>query len=204
MTAVVRARDRHQRDSVEITEHILAVAEELAKSTPLEHVTNESICIAADVSASVLYRRFPTREALLDALVDRYVARLRATGLALVEGIVHDGDGLESALRRVVSALLVFQRENRVLEGALFRHDRTRATLRPVTTALEDEAADLLADRFGLAGVGRERLQLMVFGITAMTRKHLDTDRPTSVRSFQDDKLVEHLVELYAVWLAES
>lgn len=77
--AHLRADARRNRDAV------LAAAREVFAATGLDAPLNE-IARRAGVGQGTLYRRFPTRQALIEAIVDDYLAELRE-----IAGRVGDG-----------------------------------------------------------------------------------------------------------------
>ena len=60
------------------TDHILDAALELAAASGLRHLTMEDVARRAGIGRMTVYRRFGTREALLDALAGREVRRCLA------------------------------------------------------------------------------------------------------------------------------
>lgn len=84
-------------------ERILAAARELVAETGVD-ATMENIAQRAGVAVGTLYRHFPAKEDLVDAVVDdsiEYMATLSAAALAAVEAGASGADELASLFRVV-------------------------------------------------------------------------------------------------------
>jgi AcrR family transcriptional regulator len=79
--AATRARRPHpvQDRSLRSVKRSLAAASALLSRLPLEEVTTTHIAAEAGLSVGGLYRFFPDREAILDAIADHHILQLRGT-----------------------------------------------------------------------------------------------------------------------------
>ena len=105
MNATVR-RTPVQERSNETVQQILKAASELLATEALEHITTSRVAQAANVSVGGLYRFFPDKQSIVDAIAVKHVNDLRETleqriGTTLPE----DGPGL---LGMVVDAYVDF------------------------------------------------------------------------------------------------
>ncbi|MBC3841995.1 TetR/AcrR family transcriptional regulator [Streptacidiphilus sp. 4-A2] len=154
-------------------ERLLAVATEAFS----EHGANASlddIAKRAEVGPGTLYRHFPTRQLLLEAVVDRWLESILAEAEPLRES-ADPGEALARWLRRLVSHLSVF----RGVTAGLLPTDGPKQSAGRV---LHSIAEDLLV-RAQQAGQIRPDLTVsemttLIYGITwACGTKPVDPDR---------------------------
>jgi AcrR family transcriptional regulator len=121
-----------RRDAARNMELVLQAATELFAEQGLEAGVNE-IAARAGVGVGTLYRRFPTKEALVSALVDQLVHEILELGRrALAEP---DGHGLEKCLRRIGEVLTANSGYlSRLWRGGLSagQREELRAVLHPL------------------------------------------------------------------------
>jgi TetR/AcrR family transcriptional regulator, mexCD-oprJ operon repressor len=98
MTTEHRPAEHLRADAARNLHRIVEVAARMLGDDP--HVGMAAIAAAADVSRATVYRNFPTREALLDAIRTQALAHSEK---ALVECRLDEGSATE-ALRRLVHA----------------------------------------------------------------------------------------------------
>lgn len=123
MSGSMSLRVPKQERSRQTTERILAALERMLRSRPFDQITIRELLAEAKTSAGSFYARFPTRDALLPALYDRYDARLAAASAA-GRFRVPIPDTLESGAVTVVAAVVSRMRENRWLMKAVALHAR--------------------------------------------------------------------------------
>lgn len=101
-------REPVQRRGLERRQLILDVAARLIEEQGPEHLSTVRIAQAAGVSVGSLYQYFADRDAILDALVDRYLESLAAT----LEGLFarRSFAGWEEAIDAAVDAFVRFYR----------------------------------------------------------------------------------------------
>jgi AcrR family transcriptional regulator len=85
-----------RRDAEDNRRRVLEAAAELFATHGLD-TSVEEIAHSAGVGMGTLYRRFPTKEALIEQLVDDLLAQILAAGRRALEST--DGTGLETFLR---------------------------------------------------------------------------------------------------------
>ncbi len=100
MTTDQRPPEYLRADAARNLHRIVEVAARLLGDDP--HVGMAAVAEAADVSRATVYRHFPTREALMDAIRTQALA---AGAQAIVECRLEE-DGATEALRRLVEAWL--------------------------------------------------------------------------------------------------
>lgn len=109
-----------QQRSKATVERILRAAEDLIAERSFHEVTVQELCIAADVSASSFYARFPAREDVLVALFDLHSRAARDdTATAILEVVERSGSD-EDMVRVLLSAYLRFVRSNGPLMVSIF------------------------------------------------------------------------------------
>lgn len=110
------APDRLRADAARNIERILAAAEEtLAQRT---QATVQEIAAAAGLGRATVYRHFPTREELLDALRERALDEAERA----LAGARLDAGSAPEALERAVAALLGVGRRYRSLVSQIALH----------------------------------------------------------------------------------
>jgi AcrR family transcriptional regulator len=77
MNATVRRTPVQERSSVTV-HHILKAASELLATEPLEQITTSRVALAANVSVGGLYRFFPDKQSIIDAIAVKHVEDLRS------------------------------------------------------------------------------------------------------------------------------
>lgn len=156
-TSHLRNRPRQAR-SVATVELLLDVAEEVFEEVGYDAATTNLVASRAEVPVGTLYRWFPDKAALAEALTDRYLQRLVALYdevLGTLEPAEHIGGFLHRVVRRVVEAT----REQRALT-ALLVSTMVPGGGSPAGTRLRD----------GLEGHVRGLVELRVPGIPPEVR----------------------------------
>jgi AcrR family transcriptional regulator len=150
-------------------ERLLEAAAEVFAKRGLEASVNE-VASVAGLGMGTLYRRFPTKEALIDELVRELLGRVLADGRAALSE--PDGRGLETFLYAVGT-----QQSARL--GCLPRlwntahHAELQARIRTVTT-------ELLADAQGHRRVRSDLVPTDVFAVMWSLRGVIETTRATA------------------------
>ncbi len=118
-----RADGRRRRRSAGAarSERILAAAADLFRRHGFHVVGIDEIGAAAGITGPGVYRHFPTKDALLIALLDRAADAL----LAGARRIVADADDARDALRGLVRFHIRFALEERALLAVYFREGRS-------------------------------------------------------------------------------
>ena len=81
-------REPVQSRSYRSTQRVLEVASSLLEHTPVEELTVTRIAAGAGVSVGSLYRFFPDKQSIIDALAVRHVEQFRASLVSVVFDIV--------------------------------------------------------------------------------------------------------------------
>jgi AcrR family transcriptional regulator len=155
-----------RRDAAENRDRLLAAASDIFDNQGLDASVAE-IARAAGVGMGTLYRRFPTKDALIDALVhDVLDATIR---MATDAAAAPDGTGLE----RFLEAGCAFQAQH---PGCLPRlwdtdHDMVRTARRLISALLADAKAHRRV-RDEITSTDITVIMFSVRGILAATRPH--------------------------------
>lgn len=101
-TNAVRRRGRPTRAAVEeLNEHLLATAQRLFMAQGFEATSIEQLAEAAGVNKRTIYHRYPTKEAMFEAVVERSTERIFEVGRG-----PSPGSSVEDRLTHLVLALL--------------------------------------------------------------------------------------------------
>jgi AcrR family transcriptional regulator len=122
--AASRVRAPQQARSRASLERILNAAETLIESRPLESVTVSDIVRRARVSIGNFYKRFATKEAVLDALYARYESQRTEHLSRALSPERSDGTDLEARARRLATILVEMFRKRRGVMRAFVMHHR--------------------------------------------------------------------------------
>ena len=101
-----------QHRSLQTFERILNAAEELLAERPFDEVSVSDICVRAGHSVGAFYRRFESREGLLQVLHERYTERaihLQSTALSPARW---EGVPLDEMLERVIEEIVKVTQQN--------------------------------------------------------------------------------------------
>ncbi len=113
----LRNRPRQARSAARV-ELLLDVAAEVFEEVGYEAATTNLVAARADVPVGTLYRWFPDKAALAEALTDRYLADL----VTLYEGLLQDpgpSERIGDFLHRVLARMVVETRHQRALPALL-------------------------------------------------------------------------------------
>ncbi len=162
MSARTKSSLRHNPTQVRgqrKVEHILAVAEEVFADMGFERATTNCIAQRADISIGSLYQFFTSKEAILEAIAERYLERSNSVIREVLERT--QDDDMDTLVTEILAALVQVQekrpyflqclslgRPHEVVNDAVVRF--RKATLDDVVVVLK---------RRGIPGDGR-RLRL--------------------------------------------
>ena len=119
-----KRRRPQQARSQQRVEHILGTAAGLFAEQGYEAVSTNHIARAACMSIGSLYQFFPNKEAILDALVDKYLNDMQE---ALI-GRIEEAPSLEDAVQRIVQGMQRFGKSHKA-----FKHVFAEVQLAAVT-----------------------------------------------------------------------
>ena len=116
-TTHLRNRPRQARSAARV-ELLLDVAEEVFEEVGYDTATTNLVAARAGVPVGTLYRWFPDKSALAEALTDRYLDRLVDLYANLL-GELEPGERIVDFLPRVMGRLIEHTREQRALPALL-------------------------------------------------------------------------------------
>ncbi len=116
-TSHLRNRPRQARSAARV-EHLLDVAAEVFEEVGYDAATTNLVAARAEVPVGTLYRWFPDKAALAEALTDRYLATLVGIYDELL-GDLLPNERIGEFLRRVLRRVLEETREQRALPALL-------------------------------------------------------------------------------------
>lgn len=144
-----RPRRRQARGERRITE-ILDAAAGVFAQVGFETATTNAIAAAAGISPGSLYQFFPNKEAIAQALADRFVAQMRAAHAAAFDSTDFAKTSLDELLDRVVDPILAFNLANPGFKAIFARPDMPAglaAAAQPIQTALLGRVERILTAR---------------------------------------------------------
>ncbi|CAN5764796.1 hypothetical protein BH10ACT1_BH10ACT1_08700 [soil metagenome] len=113
----LRNRPRQARSAARV-EHLLDVAAEVFEEVGYDAATTNLVAARADVPVGTLYRWFPDKGALAEALTDRYLAHLVDLYADLL-GRIGPEERIADFLRRVIDRLVAETEDHRALPALL-------------------------------------------------------------------------------------
>jgi len=115
-----------------------------------ERATTNAIAAAAGISPGSLYQFFSNKEAIAEALADRFVTQMRAAHEAAFTGVDFARVGLDEVLDRVVDPILAFNLANPGFKAIFARPDMPAglaAAAQPIQSALLSRVEAILVAR---------------------------------------------------------
>jgi AcrR family transcriptional regulator len=133
--------------SRETLARLLDAAQAVLAEGGLEAATVPAIARRAGLSVGAVYRRFPDKDALLQAVYFRMLARAREQNAARTNPELYRGMSLETVLGAMVRGIVQYYRENRTLLQAMhsYAESHADAEFRRRASELNDEALTQLA-----------------------------------------------------------
>lgn len=113
----LRNPPRQARSAARV-EHLLDVAEHVFEEVGYDAATTNLVASRAEVPVGTLYRWFPDKGALAEALTDRYLARLESLVAELVTSI-DPGERIGDFIPRVMARLIEETRAHRAMPALL-------------------------------------------------------------------------------------
>ena len=113
----LRNPPRQARSAARV-EHLLDVAEEVFEEVGFDAATTNLVAARADVPVGTLYRWFPDKAALAEALADRYLERLMVLYGDLLSN-VDPGERIGDFIPRVIRRLIAETSDHRALPALL-------------------------------------------------------------------------------------
>lgn len=197
-TTHLRNRPRQARSAARV-EHLLDAAEEVFEEVGYDATTTNLVATRADVPVGTLYRWFPDKRALAEALTDRYLTHL----MGLYDDLLIDidpeeriGDFLRRVMRRLVAETQSQRALPALLVSAMVPGGRSTAGAR-LREGLEEHIRDLVEVRVpGVPEAVRDRT-----ADVCVTLSHLilaaasDTDHP------EREAMVEEYIDVMLAYL---
>lgn len=148
----------------ETCERVLRAAESLLEEDPSASIG--AIAKRAEVAKSTLFFHFGTREALIDALLERYNAEL---GAKLLSASQRGAGAPEPTVRAVAGVALDHWAARPGLLGCFVRHAAARSDLRAARAGINPIAFQFVAQALaGLAGGRSATVDLVTHGLLGL------------------------------------
>jgi AcrR family transcriptional regulator len=167
-TSVVSSSRRPRRSSAEVRSRILAAAVALFAERGYKDATTREIAGRAEVAEQVLFRIYPTKQALFEVAViepfDKFLSEY--TDRWLTAPI--PGGNPEEVLQQFVEDLYDLVRENRTLVAALASSGSLTARTQPALAKLENMGA-VIAETHGLPFDPKLSVRIAAVMVVAVT-----------------------------------
>jgi AcrR family transcriptional regulator len=193
-----------QRRSRETFERILTTVERLLEHHALDELSIDRICAEADVSQSSFFARFPSREALVEALADRYVA----LGAHAVGAAEHLLSSLGTAAPEVVVELMIreyfaFERRSTTLRLVALENAVARRRFRTVEEATMARLVDVAEAVLGPLDLeDQQRIRFLSVFCTGAVDQWIGGHVQPLARSWWDDEqFITELVGMVTAYL---
>jgi AcrR family transcriptional regulator len=167
-TSVVSSTRRPRRSSAEVRSRILAAAVALFAERGYKDATTREIAGRAEVAEQVLFRIYPTKQALFDVAVlqpfDKFLSEYTDRWLTAPT----PGGNPEEVLQQFVEDLYDLVRENHDLVAALASSGSLTARIQPALTKLENMGA-VIAETHGLPFDPKLSVRIAAVMVVAVT-----------------------------------
>ncbi|GIG90915.1 TetR/AcrR family transcriptional regulator [Plantactinospora endophytica] len=147
VTEEPRTRRRQARGERRMAD-ILDAAAKVFAQLGYEKATTNAIAAAAGISPGSLYQFFPNKEAIAQALADRFVAEMGGTHRTAFENLDFAALDLDELLDRVVDPIVAFNVANPGFKALFARPDMPAGltgAAQPIQSALLGRVAAILA-----------------------------------------------------------
>jgi AcrR family transcriptional regulator len=142
---------KQQRSKMAV-ERILRAAEELVEQRNFHDLTVQELCIAAEVSPSSFYARFPAKEDVLIALFDLHSREARDDATVAILEVAERSGNEEDMVRALLAAYLRFVRRNGPVMVSIFAEPSLTDRYWSLSSEIYDELEDVLGGIFGASG----------------------------------------------------
>jgi AcrR family transcriptional regulator len=156
----MRRIPRQARSQQRVDQILNAAALEFAE-VGYETATTNAIAARADVPIGSLYQFFPNKEAILEALVDRYVGELRRLYERTLKPEVTEGLPQRAIIQRLVQGIAEFKASNAAF-GTIFLSAGMAEPAHAVHTEVIERVDALMAARFPALNPQRRRVCAVV------------------------------------------
>lgn len=167
-TSVVSSTRRPRRSSAEVRSRILAAAVALFAERGYKDATTREIAGRAEVADQVLFRIYPTKQALFEVAVlepfDKFLSEYTDRWLTAPT----PGGNPEEVLQQFVEDLYDLVRENRKLVAALASSGSLTARTQPALAKLENMGA-VIAETHGLPFDPKLSVRIAAVMVVAVT-----------------------------------
>ena len=133
-------------------ERILRAAEDLIAGRNFHDLTVQELCLAADVSPSSFYARFPAKEDVLLALFDLHSREARDDAAAAILAVAERSGTEHEMVRALVAAYLRFVRSNGPVMVSIFADPTLTDRYWSLGSEVYEELESVLGSIFGASG----------------------------------------------------
>jgi AcrR family transcriptional regulator len=195
-----------QKRSKETFERIVEAALSMLDGRNFDDIPIAEICLAADVSSSSFYARFPTKDALLATMRERRTIAVGARMHEIMVGTKWDELPLRDAVHRLIQIYLDFVRSGepflRSLRQAELRHPELAAERVRLEALVAKLITEYLSRRLGGDEIVLDRIALAIEVINAsishaVCLPHRFLDR----LPLTDEVLVDELTTMFLLYV---
>jgi AcrR family transcriptional regulator len=198
-----------QRRSRETVERILRAADELVAQRPFREITVQDLCLAAEVSSSSFYARFPAKEDVLLALFDLHSREAREDVASAIGEVVDRSGSIDEVTRALLVTYLRFVRRNGAVMSSIFDDPGLISRYLALGTEITDDIGELLGQLFGTEDRAfRQRAVFAARVAGAVVQRALGVPTHFGERSYfgermglSDDELLDELTAMLTPYL---
>jgi AcrR family transcriptional regulator len=198
-----------QRRSRETVERILRAADELVAQRPFREITVQDLCLAAEVSSSSFYARFPAKEDVLLALFDLHSREAREDVASAIGEVVDRSGSIDEVTRALLVTYLRFVRRNGAVMSSIFDDPGLISRYLALGTEITDDLGELLGQLFGTEDRAfRQRAVFAARVAGAVVQRALGVPTHFGERSYfgermglSDDELLDELTAMLTPYL---
>ena len=200
---MLAAQTRPRMSGVDRRNQLLEAALEVFSRKGVEGATTKEVAAAAGVTEAIIFRHFPTKQALYTAVLDHHVqsAELQQW-LAEIRGWM-DQNNDEQVLRSIARVILKSYRadtryERVLLFAALEGHELGLAHNRQLVAPIYELLRDYFARRQREGAIGKFHPGAIIGAIGGMTKNHAMMTQMFgySTEASSDDEVIESFVRI--------
>lgn len=187
-----------QPRSEAVLERILDTTERMLVQRRFHEISINDLCIEAEISVSSLYARFPSKDAILLAIIERLAERVQqrieAVGATVAEWPELD---LPTLTRILVAEMILFARAEDHIEIAATQEPLAQNRLREVHNGTVRSALDVAAIVIPLDAETARAVEFAVRSVGAIVHRSVGSNvRFATEMSMDDDELITRTSEL--------
>lgn len=198
-----RLKPPQQPRSAAALERILDTARQMLLTRRFHELSINDLCIAADVSVSSFYARFPSKDALLFALLEEMENRSSDQISRVLQSVTANHMSREELVRIVTDELILYARVEGHLEQIAAEEPVSRERIRQMHNNAAATAITLASAAFDLDAEGLRAAEFAVRSASAVVYRAVSSYVEFANEMHMDDtELAERTAALILAYLA--